>query len=692
MLHLLRQSPILRLLISLCIGIIAGEFLEWNLKQSISLFIAAFIIYIVLLPKRKSSWKYRWIKGASIWLIFFSGGMNAVVVNKQLYYPKHFSNYPFEYFVLRITAPPVVRVKSVKTDAEVVSVQVKGEWKNVEGKVRIYFDPKNFSGAYGDYMIVKGIPQPVAGPLNPYEFNNAKYLSHQGIYHQLYVTSDKWKLLPMNETSVIYKSSWDLRNYLVDILSKELIDPDIYSVASALLVGYEEDIGDEVMNAYAASGTLHVLSVSGMHVALIYKVLEWMLSFLLKMKRGRHFYYAFIIVFVWFYSLLSGLSPSVLRAAMMLTLVVGGKWMSRTSSVHNSMFVACFFLLIFNPFLIFEVGFQLSLLAVGGIVFIHPLLFRIYTPKGKILFALWSIISVSLCATLLTFPIGLFYFHQFPNLFLISNMVIIPATTAAIYGCIALVFLYKVPIVGYIITKVVYWSVWLSNNAAIVIEKIPGAVAEGISLTYAEVIILYFLILLFVLFLLKRQASILVSLLCGGILFSVFQVFDNIQITNESEVVVFAVRKRSLCLFREGRKAWVYSDCQDSTGKCDFQMGNYLSKNGILIDQLKSSNQIQISESGFYLFAGKRIAIVDSLLNTDAHSGRINIDVLTVTASYKASLIQLVDLFKPKLVILDGSVKQYNVRRLLAEAVKQNVNCYDVMQSGAYIYCLDRLK
>lgn len=681
MLHLLRQSPILRLLVSLCIGIIAGEFLEWNLRQSASLLIAAFIIYIVLVPIRKTSWKYRWIKGASIWLIFFSGGMNAVVINKQLNYPKHFSNYQFDYFVIRITAPPVHRVKSVKTDAEIISVQTNGEWRQVEGKLRIYFDPKGFAGTYGDYMIVKGMPQRVAGPLNPYEFNNAKYLSHHGIYHQLYLTSDRWKLLPLNETSIIYKSSWDLRNYLVDILSMELIDPDIYSVASALLVGFEEDIGDEVMNAYAASGTLHVLSVSGMHVALIYKVLEWMLSFLLKMKRGRHFYYAFIIVFVWFYSLLSGLSPSVLRAAMMLTLVVGGKWMSRTSSVHNSMFVACFFLLIFNPFLIFEVGFQLSLLAVGGIVFIHPLLFRVYTPKGKLLFALWSIISVSICATLLTFPIGLFYFHQFPNLFLISNMVIIPATTAAIYGCIALVFLYHVPFLGFLIMKFVYGTIWFSNQAAVLIEKIPYSVTNGIFINGLEVLYIYVLIIVFVLFLMRRQAIMLMLLLAGCIMLSAFQCYENLKISLSKEFTVFSIRKKSCLFFRDGLKSQLLADTVATT--FNFQIQTYLLSNGISTDNLSNTDRKKMP---FYKSGGKTILLPDSNFIKQKFTGHIDVDFIVVSAGMHPDFKRLESVYHPELFILDSSLKPSVAFKIKEELIALQIPFYDVMEKGAFIY------
>ena len=159
----------------------------------------------------------------------------------------------------------------------------------------------------------------------------------------------------------------------------------------------------------ASSGVLHVLSVSGMHVAIIFKMLEWLLGILLKIKRGKHLYYVLIIMVLWFYAFLTGLCPSVLRATMMLTFVVIGKWSGRNTGILNTLMVSCFFLLIYNPFLLVDAGFQLSFLAVIGIVILHPMLFRHFQPRNKVLLAIWSVVSISLCAQLITFPISLFY-------------------------------------------------------------------------------------------------------------------------------------------------------------------------------------------------------------------------------------------------------------------------------------------
>lgn len=688
----LQQSPLLRLLIPFAVGIIAGNATECNSFQAVCLFAIISVLYLLFfIFNKKISYSFRWLHGFLLTTVFLYAGLSSNILYTASNRPDHFIHAASSFYIIRITAPPIEINNAYKTEGEVQAALIDGKWLDATGKIQMYLLRGMDTISYGDYIAVHGKPAAVAKPLNPYEFNYASYLSSHNIYAQLYAAASKWKKLPKQETSFIYEFSWNLRDYLVSVLKSAIPEKDIYSVASALLVGYEEDIGDDVLKAYSSSGTLHVLSVSGMHVALIYKVLEWLFSFLLKYKRGRSLYFLNILVFIWFYSLLSGLSPSVLRAAMMLSMVIFGKWMSRTSTVYNSMFVSCFILLALNPFLLQEVGFQLSLLAVGGIVFIHPLLFRVYTPKGKILFALWSMISISISAQLLTFPISIFYFHQFPNLFLLSNILIIPATTIAIYGCIVLVIVSKIPVLCFLAAKSVYYSIWFSNGVAQITDEIPGAVLKGIFINGYEVVFNYVLVILLVIFLLRRQSIYLSSLLIGCILFSIIQCYENMMINTQSEMTVFAVKGKACTLFRSGSERKIVIDEKDSLSDPAFgyHINNYLFSNGLSLScgDTSVSNLYKMGEH-YTVFNEKRILFADSvfLSHLKSPSVRMYVDYIVLTGNHLIKTEKIINCLDAKLIILDSSVRPGNAARLKRDLAAAGYTTHDVMKQGAFIY------
>jgi competence protein ComEC len=416
----LRQSPVLRPLLAFLAGILTAMLYPVYEVGGYLCIAAGLFVIIIVIQNFKSRFSRQWIKGLIFSICLFAAGYEITILNKTILYNDHFSRLNADYLLVRITEPPGIN-KKIRFMGAAEGVSLKGTIRSSCGTLIVSIDDSIVLN-YGDYLIIRSKPFPVSRPLNPCEFNYCRYLQDKQVYYQVFVRKDDYFKCSFNNCNPVYYISYQLRSYLISILKEASNDRNIYSVASALLVGYEEDLEQPLLKAYAASGALHVLSVSGMHVAIIYKVLEWILGFLMKMKRGRHLYYPLIIAVIWFYALLSGLSPSVLRAAMMLSVIITGKWILKPSAVFNTLAVSCFLLLVTNPFLITEVGFQLSLLAVIGIVVIHPLIFRIITPRGKFLYAVWSIISVSISAQLITFPLSLYYFHQFPNLFLIVSL------------------------------------------------------------------------------------------------------------------------------------------------------------------------------------------------------------------------------------------------------------------------------
>jgi competence protein ComEC len=217
-----------------------------------------------------------------------------------------------------------------------------------------------------------------------------------------------------------------IKSKLVSILRDSELSQEAFSICSALLVGYDDEIDSEVMQSFSHSGTLHILSVSGMHTGVLYAVLIFLFSLIDKYDKYKKTKFVFIMLGLWLFVLVTGLSPSILRAALMLSLVLVGKTFYKQGNSYNTLLLSAFLLLLYNPYLIKDVGFLLSYCAVFGIMYLYPILQKLYFFENKILQTTWSGVIMSVSATVFTLPISLYFFHQFPIWFVFSNMIIIP--------------------------------------------------------------------------------------------------------------------------------------------------------------------------------------------------------------------------------------------------------------------------
>jgi competence protein ComEC len=246
--------------------------------------------------------------------------------------------------------------------------------------------------------------------------------------------SGDWELLQVKEDNIFFSTIYKMREYFLSILSTYVRDRNQFAVASAIMLGYNDYMNGDITRAYASSGALHVLSVSGLHVGIMFFMLNVLLKFM--DNRGRKLEITksvSIILFIWLYACLTGLSPSVLRSAMMFSLIQSGTLLKRHVNTFNIVFGSAVVLMLFNPFIVTEVGFRLSYLAVLGIIYLQPKIYSLWAFKNWFLDKAWMIVAVSLAAQIATFPLSLLYFHQFPNLFLISNLVVIPVSNLILF-------------------------------------------------------------------------------------------------------------------------------------------------------------------------------------------------------------------------------------------------------------------
>ena len=497
---------------------------------------------------------------------------------------------------------PVVRPKTYATTLRVQAVRVGGRWQAANGGVRVSL-PRLETGAtvavprYGEVWLVRGTPEASKGPANPGEFDYRRYLQYHQVFHSQYVHQGQYRVLGYAPLSWPVALSQRVAEQLDGVFRHYVGARREYALGTALVLGFKDDIDQETRQAYANTGTTHIMAVSGLQVGLLYAALQWLLRLLpLSSKRGaavrRRLLTAGLgLGLIWSYALLTGLSASVLRATVMFTFVIIGQAWERQSSIVNTLCAAACFLLCWNPYLLCDVGFQLSFGAVLSIVYVQPRLARVLDMRSVFLgnirgwqprpvqkawaalgwltdFA-WQLTVLSLAAQLVTFPLGLYYFHQFPFSFLLSNLIAVPISSAAVYvgvvllaakGLVALVAMVLPAAAGAwldYLPRAVGWvfeqMIWLFNEYIFLIGRsLPGAVVGGVHLSQLQTLLIFLLIGAVLAFLASRRLA------WAGVAVVVLATYGSSRVAEARavaplrEFVVYSIPHRSVLGFWQG--------------------------------------------------------------------------------------------------------------------------------------------
>ena len=271
-----------------------------------------------------------------------------------------------------------------------------------------------------EYIIHKNL-QPIKNSGNPGAFNYQRYAAFQGIYHNVFLKDKDWQVVPGNTKNWFYDFVYSARAYVLSVLRNTIhTGKDELGIAQALLIGYTNDLDKDLVQAYSNTGVVHIIAISGMHLGLIYVLLLWIFTKMPLINKSKLVQLILILTCLWLFAFLTGASPSVLRAAVMFSCIAIGKNLKKDVSIFTSLAASALILLCFNPYYLWAVGFQLSYLAVIGIVVFQKPIYNCLYIKNKWIDKVWQLMAVSTAAQLLTFPLCIYYFHQFPNLFLLQ--------------------------------------------------------------------------------------------------------------------------------------------------------------------------------------------------------------------------------------------------------------------------------
>ncbi|CAN5541490.1 ComEC/Rec2 family competence protein [soil metagenome] len=560
---ILRRIPLIRLLFPCVAGIIVAlQIGDIHVNPFYLALISLFLIVPVFYNPLSRIYRWRYISGIFINVFFFICGYNLILLKSENLRPDFFNKIPGDEYLVYLNDAPILKEKTIKVIGKVFAIKNGIHINKALGNWLIYFEKDSLSLLlnYGDRIFLSVKPAEIPPPSIPGEFDYKTFLANRQIFYRAYVRSDNWKKLSGKDGNPVIAYSLQTRNKLVEKLYSKLKAGQEFAVASALTVGYTDAIDPELMSAFSSSGTLHILSVSGMHVGVIYLMLAWMLGFLQKNKFWKHLYFPLILSLIWAYAILSGCSASVLRSAMMLSLVITGKWISEKSPILNTLAASMFLLLCYNPFMLTDLGFQLSYLAVLGIVIVHPMVVKQFEMPNALLHRIWELTAVSISAQLTTAPISLFYFHQFPNLFIPANLIIIPLSTLAIYGSILLMVFSSAPVISDWIAVADSSLLKIMNYMVMQFENFPAAVTSGISISLAECLLSYGLIIAFLNWVNTKSVNYFAGMLIFSLSISGLQLRESILQRNQFQIIQYPIQQHSAYGIIRGRSHILFAD------------------------------------------------------------------------------------------------------------------------------------
>ncbi len=677
------KVPFVRFLIPFVFGISTSLFFSCNFVFSFAAFLISLGVFLATFFYLKQL-KYSALNGILLTATLYFFGISLNLFQNELFKSDHFSKQnAANYLLVNVDEVAIEKVKSFKLHTKVIgyfdSLNIQ---KSCCGNLLLYVAKDSISRQlkYGDILIIKNnLVVDVPPPQNPDEFDYKRYLRFNNIHFQAYLRQNDYQKTAIIKTTFLYSWIYDVQKYFKETLAKNIVAQTETAVAQALLYGYDDDIDPDVMQAYANTGTLHVLAVSGMHVGLIFMILTLMLKFMDKTKRTKLFKNIIIILCLWIYSLLCGFSPSILRATVMFTFIILGQMLSRSTNVYNTLAISAFTLMCMDTNMLANVGFQLSYMAVIGIVFLQPFVSEWYDPKSWLGIQIWEITAISIAAQVITFPLGLLYFHQFPNYFLFSNLIIIPLTTLIIYIGIVLVAFSKMPIIALWLGKLMYWGIALTNAIVKFVEQMPFSYISGVHISIIQTIFIFIGLAFFIsYFILRRTIYFKLGLLMSCLFFGLnaFQQYKNYS---QQNLVTYHINNQTAINFIQGNQSILIIDSilWADKSKVHFHMQQHFWHCGM------QQQKICYTENSWkkISFNGKKIILSGNGLPTFSSNDSANFILII------KNIIQLKEILKsvhPKQVIITTAVKPYQAKVMKELLNENNIPFVYVAESGCF--------
>jgi len=664
--------PLTKITIWFLFGILFCYYCKPSLDIAISVFIVAIIVFTILYFLIKRNKRFTTFFGINTYFISFVIGIltlllhtNSLQKSNYIHCKKAFETPQIITFTLR------EKLKSNAYNDRFIAIINNIDGGNYSGKIIVNIQKDSLKNLIiGNVIKVKTVLQQNSSNKNPNQFDYGKYLADKQIYAQIY-TNKTEIVINKNPKKNIWYYSGRLHSRIVRNLEKANFNKEEMNVALALILGQQQDISSDIIQDYQYSGATHILSVSGLHVGFIMLFINFILKPIPNTRKGSLIKLISILLSLASFAIISGLSPSVLRSVVMFSFLAIGNHLRRSGSIYHTLLVSILLILLCEPYFLFDVGFQLSYLALFFIVWLQPLLKQIWTPKHKIQTTIWNALTVSFAAQIGTLPLCLYYFHQFPGLFFVTNIVIIPILSFIMIAGIIVMILAIFMSPPVIIIEVFEKSIYLLNKTIHIVASFEWFVIRDISFNFYYLLTFYIFIISAIVWSKKPNYNQFVFLLITIVLLQLSFIYTKKEIENTNELIVYNTKKNTLLSERTGKKITLFTN-------------DTLSKNSILnaylvgnFGKLSSTNKIK----NVLYFNGKKISIIDS---SGIYETRIQPDILILTQSPKINLDRILENLHPKIIIADAS-NSYSIQKTWKyTCLKKNIPFHATSEKGYY--------
>ena len=679
------KYPFIRMAVALALGVVLCERLG-DCALGKPLLMGSLVLLLgveLLLHRLLNAFRYRWVFGAVTLVTFVWLGFVRTAVATQ-YKEVDANAHEDGWRLARILEPPEEREKNVKVLLELD-----------QGKAMAYFqkDDAALALSYGDVVAFSAPLEEVAPPRNPMEFDYRTYLERRGVAWSVFLKSGDWMPTGVKQTNPLFSFAYRFRRHLLLELQRCGITDDEFGVGAAILLGYDEGLPAQVRQNYVAAGSMHILCVSGMHVGIIYLLASFLLSLLGKGRRAAFVKRVLLLLLIWFYALITGLSPSIMRSALMISFMIFGELIHRKGFALNSIAASAFVLLIVNPNNLFAMGFQLSYSAVIGIVLLQKPIYNLLYVKNKWLDKVWEITAVSLAAQVATVPFTVYYFNQFTPYFWLSNLLMTPLSFAVIQTGMLLLTVSWVPWLNVIVGKVVWVSLHVMNALVAWVEQLPLSLVKGLYMSdFQFVLSLLMLLLLWLLVNLKRKRMVM-ELLVVAAFFVLSMAWRSQQLARQSQIIVYSLRNHTAISVVNGFDQLLLCDASllEDPSAIDYSMKGYWAKRQMAMNPrcylLSDSfaDDLALKKRHLVSAQGKLLALWDPEISYGPKPHGLVVDYLMVRGKQPPDLKRIVDVYRMGELIIDGSVPDYLAKEWVRQAEVMGIPYRNVRGGAIFI-------
>ncbi len=672
------RSPILRMLLPFVAGIILFDLcFQTPVRFSILIISLLLITIVFACLSYIASWKnrfetYHFISGQLLLLNF---GFVLCSFNDATTNPNWFGNHLPKYSntLATVSAEPLVKNKTIKYQVKIISLSNIKETKSATGKAFVYvFKADNASKIHmGDTLLLPNKWQKLTNSGNPFDFNFKQYCERKNIYFQQFLNSDEVVIYGASKASSQSFIS-QVHIYCIRMLNATISDTTTKALLKAMLLGEEHEIDPNVRQSYSDTGIIHIISISGAHVAMLFIAISFCFRWMKKQKYAW-IKFAISLSIIWFYVILAGSSTPALRAAIMFTILAAGTLLEKQSNPLNQLFVTAFLLLLIQPMWLFTIGFQLSFAAVLSLLIFYEPIVSLLKPSNKIVQFLWQAITASIAAEILVAPLVAFYFHSFPPMFIIAN--VLASVAMGLILCLGFLLLLfgKIVFIAKALGIIIIVMSKAFHYCIEVLQKADWEIFKTISISVPTLILLFVLICSFAILIFKKKKSFIWVGLTSILIMSILSLKNNYRIAKQKKLVVFNIGGETHCELISGRTYQILSGKKEE---------NYTTKNAHV--GFHANEKVMDADTQILVLNAQKILLLDS--NTCLRKA-FKTDILIVSSSKKHfDVSEAIAAFSPTKIVIGNNINKWQVNTWREECSAAKIAFHYTKEDGAFIF------